>query len=46
MHALAKEKKLGRLLCVSLERRRRQMGMVTVMPWEEFLDELWSGDYT
>jgi REP element-mobilizing transposase RayT len=46
LHALGEEKKLKRYLCVSLERRRRTMDAVTVLPWEEFLDELWSGHYT
>lgn len=46
LYALAEEKKLKRYLCVSLERRRRKMDAVTVLPWEEFLDDLWSGDYT
>jgi len=46
LHALAEEKKLKRCLCVSLERRRRKMDAVTVLPWEEFLGELWGGHYT
>ncbi len=44
--ALAEEKKLKRYLCVSLEGQRRNMDTVTVLPWAEFLDELWSGHYT
>lgn len=46
LYALAEEKKLKSYLCVSLERRRRNMDAVTVLPWEEFLGELWSGHYT
>jgi len=46
LYALAEEKKLKRYLCVSLERRRRKIDTVTVLPWEEFLDELWNGRYT
>ena len=46
LHALAEEKKLKRYLCVSLEPRRRTIDRVTVIPWEEFLGELWSGHYT
>ena len=46
LYALAEEKKLKRYLCVSLERRRRKMDTVTVLPWKEFLDELWTGRYT
>lgn len=46
LHALAEEKKLKRYLCVSLEPRRRNIDRLTVLPWEEFLGELWSGHYT
>jgi predicted AAA+ superfamily ATPase len=44
LRALAEEKRWQRLLCVSLEPRRRRLGEVTVLPWREFLDALWSGD--
>lgn len=30
---------------VSRDSRRREMDGITVMPWELFLDELWSGNY-
>ena len=46
LHALAEEKKMKRYLCVSLEPRRRKMDAVTVLPWEDFLSELWSGHYS
>ncbi len=46
LFALAEEKKLKRYLCVSLERRIRKMDTVTVLPWKDFLDELWNGRYT
>jgi len=46
LYALAEEKKLKRYLCVSLERGRRNMDSGAVLPWKEFLDELWSGHYT
>jgi predicted AAA+ superfamily ATPase len=46
LQALAEEQKLKRYLCVSLEPRRRSIGRLTILPWQEFLDELWSGDYT
>jgi hypothetical protein len=46
LHALAEENKLKRNLCVSLEPRHRNIGRVTVLPWQEFMDELWSGGYT
>lgn len=46
LRALAGEKKLKRYLCVSLEPRRRQLDGVTVLPFRDFLDALWSRDYT
>ncbi len=46
LRALAEEKKLKRYLCVSLEPRRRQLDGVTVLPFREFLDALWNGDYS
>ncbi|MDY6951952.1 MAG: AAA family ATPase [Thermodesulfobacteriota bacterium] len=45
LRALAEEKKLKRFLCVSLESRRRKIGDVTVLPYEDFLERLWSGEY-
>lgn len=45
LRALAEEKKLKRFLCVSLEPRRRKIGAVTVLPYEDFLERLWSGAY-
>lgn len=44
--ALAEEKPVKRALCVSLEPRRRVVGPVTVLPWHEFLDGLWAGEYS
>jgi predicted AAA+ superfamily ATPase len=46
LEALAEEKKLRRYLCVSLERHRRQVGKVTVLPYREFLEELEAGEYS
>ena len=45
LQALAEEKKLKRAVCVSLEPRRRKVGGVTILPWREFLDALWAGEY-
>jgi predicted AAA+ superfamily ATPase len=45
LRALAEEKKLKRYLCVSLEARRRKIGDVNVLPFAEFLDALWDGEY-
>jgi hypothetical protein len=33
-------------LCVSLERRPRRVGNVTLMPYGDFLDTLWGGELT
>jgi hypothetical protein len=40
------EKKLKRHLCVSLEPRRRNLENVNVLPLREFLEALWSHDYS
>jgi predicted AAA+ superfamily ATPase len=45
LRALAEEKLLKRHLCVSLEPRRRQVQNVTVLPWREFLEALWGGEF-
>ena len=45
LRALAEEKSLKRYLCVSLEPRRRKLEDVTVLPFKEFLEALWSGEY-
>ena len=46
LYALAEEKKLKRLLCVSLEARRRQVDGVTILPVRQFLDALWDGAFS
>jgi len=46
LQALAEEKKLKRYLCVSLEPRMRKIGDVTVLPYKEFLEALWSSRYS
>jgi predicted AAA+ superfamily ATPase len=45
LNALSEEKKLKRFLCVSMEPRRRRIGDVIVLPYKEFLEELWGGGY-
>jgi predicted AAA+ superfamily ATPase len=45
LHALAEEKKLKRYLCVSLEPRIRKIGDVIILPYKEFLEALWNGEY-
>jgi predicted AAA+ superfamily ATPase len=46
LQALAEEKILNRYLCVSLEPRMRRIGVVTILPYKEFLDKLWNGDFS
>jgi len=46
LNALSEEKKLKRYVCVSMEPRRRRIGDVIVLPYKEFLEELWGGGYT
>jgi hypothetical protein len=46
LKALAEEKKLKRYLCVSLEPRPRKVEGITILPYREFLERLWNGEYT
>ncbi len=46
LRALSDEKKLKRYLCVSLEPRARRLGEVLILPYQEFLEELWDGAYS
>jgi predicted AAA+ superfamily ATPase len=43
---LAEEGKLKRYICVSLEPRRRKIGEIEILPYNEFLDSLWERGYT
>ena len=45
LRALAEEKKLKRYLCVSLEAQARRLGELAILPFQEFLEALWSGAY-
>jgi len=45
LRAIAEENKLQRCICVSLEPRTRRVGGITVLPYREFLEKLWSGQY-
>ena len=45
LDAILEEKKIKRALCVSLEPRRRVVSGITILPWREFLDALWAGEY-
>lgn len=46
VQALAEEKQLKRYLCVTLEQRPRKMAGVEIVPFREFLDALWGGEYS
>jgi len=46
LRALAEENNLRRYLCVCREDRPRKIGKISVVPFEHFLDSLWSGEYT
>lgn len=46
LRALAEEKLLKRYVCVSLEPRARHVDGVSVLPWRECLEALWSGQFT
>jgi predicted AAA+ superfamily ATPase len=46
LRALAEEKKLKRYLCVSLEPRRREIDNISVLPYGQFLEALWNGEYS
>ena len=43
--ALGEEAKMKRLLCVCLEPKRRKVGHIEILPYQEFLQALWSGQY-
>ncbi len=45
LRAIAEERSIKRALCVSLEPRARRIDGVSVLPYSEFLDALWAGDF-
>jgi len=45
LRALEEERKLKRYLCVCFEPRRRTIGKIHVLPYAEFLEALWDGEY-
>ncbi|MFZ1948166.1 MAG: hypothetical protein WAW06_11520 [bacterium] len=45
LRAIAEEKKLKQYLCVGLEPRTRRIDGLTILPYREFLANLWSGRY-
>ena len=46
LRALADERMTKRHLCVTLEPKRRRVGTTDVLPYGEFLDALWSGEFS
>jgi len=46
LRMLAEEKRMKRYICVSLEPRKRKVGNVIILPYRDFLDSLWSGEYS
>ncbi len=45
LRALAEEKKLKRYLCVCLEARARKTRDIVILPYKQFLEGLWNGEY-
>jgi len=45
LRMLAEEALLKRYVCVSLEPRRRKIGIVEILPYQEFLDLLWDNAF-
>ncbi|NWG14688.1 MAG: ATP-binding protein [Acidobacteria bacterium] len=45
LRALAEEEKLKHYLCVSLEPRRRRVENILILPYRQFLEALWDGEY-
>ena len=45
LRALAEERVVKRLLCVSLDPRTRRVGEVQVLPLARFLERLWGGEF-
>lgn len=45
LRALAEERGIRRCVCVSLERRRREVEGISIVPYRQFLEELWAGAF-
>lgn len=41
LKALSEEKMFKRLICVCLETRRRRIGNIEILPYQDFLEEMW-----
>lgn len=46
LRALREENKLKRFLCVSLESRRRSVDHMLILPYRQFIDALWAGEFS
>ncbi len=46
LKAIAEEKRLKRYLAVCLETRKRKIGEILILPYKQFLKNLWSGEYS
>jgi uncharacterized protein len=46
LRALAEERKLKRYVCVSLEPRARRVEGISILPYRQFLDALWAGEFS
>jgi uncharacterized protein len=45
LRALAEERKLKRLICVTMERARRVVDGIALLPWRDFVNALWDGEF-
>ena len=45
LSALAEERPIKHVLCVSLDARPRRVGGIRILPYGEFLDALWGGEF-
>ncbi len=45
LRALAEESGIQSSVCVSLERRRREVEGISILPYRQFLEELWQGAF-
>jgi predicted AAA+ superfamily ATPase len=45
LSALAEERPIKHALCVSLDARPRRVGGIRILPYGEFLDALWGGEF-
>lgn len=46
LRALAEERRMKRLICVSLEDRPRRVDGLEILPYGHFLDALWAGEFS